>query len=202
MSRPVQRDLRRFNPAIVGKLEAQMWRSYYAGRHLRLARELAQMLRRQHHLSVLQSWVGAYHGAVAAFTFKAGKQGSDYRNALPSLLAYFHLIRRTGNILFDVQRAATLELAWWIVHRDRAHYPPGAVGSACAEAAAAVYQLPLDATREHGRLRAAAMLLRDSREEAGGVSAADWRAVESLLRQSYQALSSAVQDPGAASAQE
>lgn len=189
---PVQRDLRRFDPATISRIETNMWRSYYAHQPLRLFHELAQMLRTQYQLTLLGAYVGAYYGASAAFTFKAGKQRSDYQRALPALRSYFEMIRRTGNIKFDVQRAASLELTWWIVHRDRAHYPPGAVEHACAQAAAAVYLLPLDATLKHGSLRAAAMMLRDAKDEAGGLSEADWVAVESLLRQSYQALSAVV----------
>jgi len=43
-------------------------------------------------------------------------------------------------------------------------------------------------TLEHGQLRAQAMLLRDAREEAGGVTDADWATIESLLHRSYLSL--------------
>jgi hypothetical protein len=123
-----------------------------------------------------------------------GKQRSDYEKALPALQAYFALIRHTGNIDFDAQRAANLELEWWIVHRERASYPPGALGRACAEAAAAVYQIPVNSALKHGQLRAEAMLIRDTRADAGGLTEADWADIASLLHQSYQALRRAVSD--------
>jgi len=43
-----------------------------------------------------------------------------------------------------------------------------------------------NATREHGRLRAQAMLLRDAHAEAGDMTDADWAIIESMLHQSYQ----------------
>ncbi|SCU75952.1 conserved hypothetical protein [Cupriavidus necator] len=49
-----------------------------------------------------------------------------------------------------------------------------------------------NATREHGRLRAQAMLLRDTRAEAGDMTDADWATIESMLHQSYQSLSHVV----------
>ena len=101
--------------------------------------------------------------------------------------------------------ASTRELLAWLMKREglevhtfgdpRAFlesYPPGALASACAEAAASLYMVPADATLEHGRLRAEAMLLRDARQEAGSVSDADWATIESLLHRSYLSLAYAV----------
>ena len=189
---PLQRDLRRFDPVALGTLETTMWQSYYGRQRMALFSELAEMLRTQYQFPWLRSYLGAYHGAAAAFTFKEGKQRSDYQKALPALQAYFGLIRNTGNIGFDAQRAAALELEWWIVHRERDRYPSGALGQACAEAAATVYQVPVNSTLQHGQLRAEAMIIRDTRAEVGEVTEADWTAIASLLRQSYQALHSAV----------
>jgi hypothetical protein len=111
---------------------------------------------------------------------------------LPALKTYFTLIRNTGNRRFDVEHTAALELEWWIVHRQRDHYPPGALAGACAAAAAALYMVPANSTSEFGRVRAQAMLLRDAREEAGSVTENDWATIESLLRQGYVSLGHAV----------
>jgi hypothetical protein len=139
---PLHRDLSRFDPIATGTLETKIWRSYYDRQHVALFLELAQTLRTQYHFPWLRSYVGAYYGASAAFTFKEGKERSDYEKALPALQTYFSLIRNTGNRDFDVSRTTALELEWWIVHRQRERYPPGALGSACAEAAASLYRVP------------------------------------------------------------
>ncbi|MFT0171128.1 hypothetical protein ACLKMY_19270 [Paraburkholderia mimosarum] len=194
---PLHRDLSRFDPIATGTLETKVWHSYYDRQHVALFLELAQILRTQYHFPWLRSYVGAYYGASAAFTFKEGKERSDYEKALPALQTWFSLIRNTGNRDFDVPRTTALELEWWIVHRQRERYPPGALGSACAAAAASLYKLPVGSTLEHGQLRAQAMLLRDAREEAGSVTDADWATIESLLQRSYLSLGHAVTSPNA-----
>jgi hypothetical protein len=45
---------------------------------------------------------------------------------------------------------------------------------------------------EHGRLRAEAMTIRDTRAEAGGVTEADWARIDALLHASWQSLHKAV----------
>lgn len=189
---PLHRDLSRFDPIATGTLETQMWRSYYDRRPVSLFLELAQTLRTQYHLPWLRSYVGAYYGASAAFTFKDGKARSDYEKALPALQTYFHLIHNTGDRDFDIARTTKLELEWWIVHREHERYGPDSLANACAEAAASLYMVSANDTREHGRLRAQAMLLRDARAEAGDMTDTDWATIESMLHQSYQSLSHAV----------
>jgi hypothetical protein len=191
---PLRRDLRQFDPAAVGALETKMWRSYYDREPVALYEQLAETLRTQYHFPPLRSYLGAYHAASAAFTFKDGKRRSDYEKALPALRAYFAVIYHTGNIDFDVERAAAMELKWWIVHRDRADYPAGSLGQACAEAAATLYGLSVDRTLEHGRLRAEAMVIRDTRADRAGVTEVDWAAIETLLHRSYASLHQAYSD--------
>lgn len=185
---PLHRDLRGFDPIALGNLETAMWRSYYNRQPVRLFFQLSEMLRTQYHFPVLRSYLGAYHAARAAFLFKEGKSRADYEKALPSLMEYFSEIHRTGDIDFDVHQASKVELEWWIVHRDRGKYPPDALGRACAEAAAAVYQISPDSALEHGRLRAAAMVIRDSCQLAGVVNEQNWGEIDGLLQGCYRSL--------------
>jgi hypothetical protein len=185
---PFHRDLRQFDPKETAALETRMWRSYYDHASAQLFLELAELLRSQFHFPLLRSYRTAYFAARAAFIFKDGHSRADYAQALPSLDSYFGAIGSIGNISFNVQRVAQLELEWWIVHRDRNDYPPGALQQACAEAAAALYQVPVDSTMEHGRLRAAAMIIRDARAASGEVTDKDWLLIESLLEGSYESL--------------
>src|SRR5439155_880956 len=75
----------------------------------------------------------AYYAANAAFVFKQGKQRADYEKALPDLLKFYSEIRKLSDIPFDVDRAARLELEWWIIHRQRAQHAPGDLDKAKAE---------------------------------------------------------------------
>ncbi|WP_427308921.1 hypothetical protein [Cupriavidus sp. H39] len=152
----------------------------------------AQTPRTQYRFPWLRSYVGAYYGASAAFTFKEGKPRSDYEKALPALRTYFTLIPTR-----ETATSMSLEPPVWnwnggscIGMHER--YGPDALTNACAEAAASLYMVAANATREHGRLRAQAMLLRDARAEAGDMTDADWKIIESMLHQSYQSLSHAV----------
>lgn len=193
---PFHRDLRQLNPEETGKLETAMWRSYYDREPVQLFFQLAELLRTQFQFPLLRSYRTAYFASRAAFVFKDGSNRREYEQALPYLESYFGAIRGIGNLEFNVQRAARLELEWWIVHRERDRNPPGALDRACAEAAAALYQVSPDSTREHGRLRAAAMIIRDARAASGNVSEKDWMLIESLLCECYRSLQKAVSPPG------
>ncbi len=185
---PLHADLRGFNPVSLGERETEMWRAYYERKPVLLFFELSQILRSQFGFPPLRSILGAFHASRAAFVFKDGKSRSDYELALPMLREYFSEIHRTGNIDFDVRRAASAELEWWIVHRERGRYPADALGRACAEAAAALYLVPPESALEHGNLRAAAMVVRDTCAAAGGVAEENWRQIDTLLVECYESL--------------
>jgi hypothetical protein len=185
---PVNTDLRQFDPVALGKLETDMWRSYYDRKPFKLFFELTEMLRTQYKFPWLRSYLGAYYATKAAFVFKDGKQRADYEKALPALESYFATIRRTGNIPFEVPNAAKLELEWWIVHRQREQYGKAALDTACADAAAAIYLVSPDSTLEHGRLRADAMVIRDDQAAAGGVREEEWAQIDRLLQGCYRSL--------------
>ncbi len=185
---PLDQDLQQFNPVELGRLETAMWRSYYDRKPVKLFFELAEMLRTQYKFPWLRSYLGAYYAAKAAFVFKDGKQRSDYEKAVPVLESYFAAIHRTGDIEFDVPYAAKVELEWWIVHRERERYGKEALDKACADAAAAIYLVSPDSTLEHGRLRADAMVIRDTQAAAGGVREENWRQIDGLLQACYRSL--------------
>ncbi|MDX6498324.1 MAG: hypothetical protein QOG23_1584 [Blastocatellia bacterium] len=189
---PRTTQMREFNPDEVAHLETAMWRSYYDKQRLQLFNQLAKLLRLQYGLSQLKSNQVAYYGANAAFVFKQGQQRSDYEKALPDLLKFYGAIRKMSDIPFDVDRAARLELDWWIIHRQRDQHAPGDLAKALAELQAEIYHVPVDRVLEHGRLRAEAMTLRDTQAEKGGVTEADWTRINELLKESWGSLAKAV----------
>src|SRR5262245_19185743 len=189
---PRSSKLRDFDPDEIARLETGMWRSYYAKDRVKLFTQLTELLRSQYHMPFATSNAVAYQAAKAAFVFKEGKKREDYEKALPYLIKYYQTIRDGGDIDFDVERAAKLELEWWIVHRQRARHEPGDLDRALAELPAEIYRMPVDRFMEHARLRAEAMTLRDQKAEAGGVTEEDWKKIEELLRASWQSLWKAV----------
>jgi hypothetical protein len=184
--------LREFDPDEVARLETAMWRSYYRKQRLQLFNQLSELLRTQYNMPLVRSNQAAYYAAEAAFVFKKGKQRSDYEKALPELIKFYQSLRQMSDIPFDVDRAAQLELEWWIIHRERAQHPPGDLDRALAELQAEIYHVPVERLMEHGRLRAEAMTIRDTRAEAGGVTEADWARIDQLLHQSWRSLATAV----------
>src|SRR5207249_7820067 len=184
--------MREFDPDEVARLETAMWRSYYDKQRLRLFNELSELLRTQYHMPLIRSNSTAYYAANAAFVFKQGKQRADYEKALPDLLNFYIEIRKLSDIPFDVDRAARLELEWWIIHRQRAQHAPGDLDKALAELQAEIYQVPIERVMEHGRLRAEAMTIRDTKAEHSGVTEADWARINELLKESWRSLAKAV----------
>jgi len=189
---PRTTEMRTFDPDEVARLETAMWRSYYEKQRLQLFNQLSELLRTQYHMPLVRSKEVAYYAANAAFVFKSGKQRADYEKALPDLIKFYGAVRTMSDIPFNVDRAARLELEWWIIHRQRAQHPPGDLDKALAELQAELYQTPVAKLQEHGRLRAEAMTIRDTKAEAGGVTEADWARINDLLKQSWRSLAQAV----------
>jgi hypothetical protein len=184
--------LRAFDADEVARIETAMWRSYYDKQQVRLFNQLTELLRSQYNMPLIRSNRVAYHAAKAAFVFKNGRQRSDYEKALPDLVEFYTAVRTVSDTPFDVNRAARLELEWWIIHRERAKHAEGELARALAELQAELYHVPVEKLMEHGRLRAEAMTIRDTRAEADGVSEEDWKRIDVLLRDSWRSLSVAV----------
>lgn len=187
--------LREFDADEVARLETAMWRSYYEKERLRLFRQLSELLRTQFNMPLVRSNRVAYYAADAAFVFKKGKQRSDYEKALPALTKFYESVRKMSDIPFDVNRAAGLELEWWIIHRERARHAAQDLARALAELQAEIYRVPVERLTEHAALRADAMTIRDTKAEQGGVTEADWARIDELLHRSWRSLSAAVKNP-------
>ncbi len=189
---PRQHSLKGFDPKVVARLETDMWRSYYAKERVKLFRQLAELMRSQYGMPFATSNAVAYQAAQAAFAFKEGKKREDYEKALPALVKFYQAIHDGADVNFDVDKAAKLELEWWIIHRQRNKYSLEDLNKSLAELPAEVYRVPADRLMEHARLRQEAMTIRDKSAEAGGVTEADWKKIEELLLASWQSLHTAV----------
>jgi hypothetical protein len=184
--------LREFDADEVARLDTAMWRSYYSRQRVRLYGQLTELLRTQYRLPFWRSNAVAYRAAKAAFVFKDGHSRADYERALPDLLGFYKSIRSVSDTDFDPERAAKLELEWWIVHRERRAHAPGDLERALADLQAELYRVPAERLMEHARLRAEAMEIRDTKAEQGGVTEDDWKRIDELLHQSWRSLHAAV----------
>jgi hypothetical protein len=189
---PRSTSLRDFDPDEVARLDTAMWRSYYSRQRLRLFAQACELLRTQYRLPFWRSNAVAYRAAKAAFVFKDGHSRADYERALPDLLSFYRSLRSVSDTDFDPERAARLELEWWIVHRERKQHAPGDLERALAGLASELYRVPAERVAEHARLRAEAMEIRDTKAEQGGVTEDDWHRIDELLHQSWRSLHAAV----------
>ena len=189
---PRRTPMRDFDADEVARLETAMWRSYYSRERVKLFRELAELLRTQYRLPLLRSNAVAYRAARAAFVFKDGRARADYERALPDLVNFYASVRAVSDTDFDVERAARLELEWWIVHRERRRHAPGDLERALADLQAELFRVPAERLAEHARLRAEAMEIRDTKADAGGVNEEDWQRIDELLHGSWRSLHAAV----------
>lgn len=189
---PRSAKMRAFDPDEVARLETAMWRSYYGKEKFKLYMQLTELLQTQYNLPFVRSNAVAYQASRAAFVFKDGASRAEYERALPYLVSFYDAIRRVSDIPFDVDRAARLELEWWIIHRERKSHQPGDLDRALAELPAEIYGVPAERLMEHARLRAEAMTIRDTKAGAGGVTERDWARIDELLHASWRSLYQAV----------
>ena len=189
---PRQTSLREFDADEVARLETAMWRSYYSRERVKLFAQLAELLRTQYRLPFWRSNAVAYRAAKAAFVFKDGHGRADYERALPNLNSFYNSIRTVSDTDFDVERAARLELEWWIVHRECRRHAPGDLERALADLQAEIFGVAPEPLAEHARLRAEAMEIRDTKADAGGVTEEDWRRIDELLHGSWRSLHAVV----------
>src|ERR1700749_2630571 len=188
--------LREFDADEVARLDTAMWRSYSSRQRARLFAQASELLRSQYRLPFWRSNAVAYRAAKAAFVFKDGHSRADYERALPDLVSFYKSIRSVSDTDFDPERAAKLELEWWIVHRGRKQHARGDLERALADLEADLSRAPAERLMEHARLRAEAMVIRDTKAEQGGVTEDDWKRIDELLHQSWRSLHAAVNSPG------
>jgi hypothetical protein len=192
LNRSYKVDIRAFDADEVASLDTAMWRSYYSGQRVKLFGELGDLLESQFHFPFWRRQLVAFYAAKSAFVFKDGKSRGDYETALPDLKRFYGEIHDVSTTDFDVDRAAKLELEWWIVHRQREQHAANDLGNALAAGAAAIYNVPEGELAEYGDLRARAMEIRDTKAESGGVTEDDWQQIDYLLHGSWRSLHSVV----------
>lgn len=190
---PRRADFRQFDPVATGRLDSDMWRSYYERKPAKLFWQLARSLRVQFHAGFWGSFPMAYRAAKAAFTFKDGRSRDDYARALPDLERYFAAINSLSLTPFNPKTAARDELEWWIIRREPKLHTTADWERLIASVAAEIYGLPAERLTDYARLRVEAMVLRDQR--GSNISEQDWAEITSLLERSWSELAAAVRPP-------
>jgi len=184
-------DLRTFNPDTFAKLDADMWVAYYNHQFLRLFRLLLKLNYTHFHPNLLLTMRAAYHSAVAAMIFRKTRGNEDKKKIIKHLTQFYLLLSRHNALTFNYQKAAQLELEWWLVDRYPDRYKISRA-VALTNGMAAIYNVPASRLKVYGEKRAAAMeLLGDYHQDT--TTPVDWQKLRKLLRESYNGLHDAVQ---------
>lgn len=187
---PRRASLRSFDPATMGRLEADMWHCYYDKRYFGLAWDLWQTARGQYGFSPLDSLRLARHAALAAKAAQPVQtRDQAYAHALPDLIDYYRIICRSTGTEDQAEDLADAELNWWVLRREGVGVKR--YGEAVAAATALLYDLPENVVHDSAMLRAEMMDYRDQRRE-GLMTAEDWRYIAQRLGDSYTLLLQAV----------
>ena len=180
-----------------------MWKAYYRRQPARLFGLLVRANREQ----AAASWPRAIAAAAllargAAAFGRTGWSGAGSDAAERDDAAYLRDIVRGYQLLglpesVDADEVARRELRWWVVRREIGLAAGDAAGYAIANLYAELYDVPVSAVAEAGRLRGQAAEVRGRGATADpdgptGRGAAYWPEVRRLLIASYRSLKAAV----------
>lgn len=177
----MKRSLRDFNPVKVAALDTAMWRAFYNHQFIRLATLLFRLFRTQFGSGRLRTFRIAYFSSRAAVVFRI--YGNRDR-ALAFLVKFFKEINEISRENFNPEKAASLELEWWFVHRDPQNHPKDLARS-LAETMAELYGVDPESLLDYGHARALAMHERDGKTP-------NWDKIREYLNDSYRALKHSV----------
>lgn len=188
---PWTADARNFDIQEAARLETEMWRAYYDKQPLEVARHCVQLLRLQG-FTPAKAVLTAGYAARAAQTFKTGRSRADYVKALPALRAYFEEITQAAGLPGDPKTLATLELDWWVIHRERGWPGESALARKIAETTAELYGADLEKMMPYAEARARAMLERSEWGSQRPLTEREWNKIRNRLVLSYANLSRVV----------
>ena len=183
----------RFEPDRLALFELRMWKAYYRRQPARLFGTLVLALREQATIS----WPRALYAAGLLTRAAVGfaRATGDYDRFAPDIARGYRALGLPPSV--DLETVAHEELRWWVVRREIGLAAGTAAGESIARLYAALYEVPLAAVSEAGRLRGVAAEVRDRGATADpdgpqGEGQAYWPEVARLLGESYRSLSRAV----------
>ena len=177
-----------FDPDRVATLERDGWRAYYDRRWLRLLRLIVTLCQEQFHIPFPLSIVAAYHATRASLAW--APVDHDIQTVQRWYARFYRLARRYSGLQFDVQRVASLELEYNIVHREIVGRPDKEPFiDTLTRLHSAMFGLSLAQARESAEQRVMANTIVD--RITSGTSTdieADWRAIHAALSRCYRSI--------------
>jgi hypothetical protein len=182
-------DLKQFDYKEVGKIDAEMWRSYYNRQFLKLFWQLLKLTKNQLGLNWWITLRIAFYAGWAAADYRINRKNVNQDRVRNNLIKFYKVV--SGHVIepFDHVKAGEFELAWWDIHRSSYKNNPKLERS-LAEAAAAMYNISPNKLKEYAHYRAIAMIL--PRHVGDKKNETDWHEVRALLVKSWRSLHSVV----------
>lgn len=160
---------RMFDPVAVGRAECAAWAAYYRREWVPFLRAAVTMVRAGFDMPRWRSLLGAWL-VLRANQLWAPYPANDPDGARAAMRRFYTLVVRSGWSGFDPDRAATLEVEWWRVHREHQHdtrVTQAQLVDALTALYADVYGLPASAVAPAAALRVDAMEVSDRWVAAG-----------------------------------
>jgi len=111
------RSMQGFDPRLVARYEKENYVAYYQKRWLKLLQASVGMVKEAFGLSPWQAVYAAYLVARAEIAF-APFPDNDLPTAESYMRRFYTFIKEIHRADFDVERAARLDVRWWVVHRQ------------------------------------------------------------------------------------
>jgi hypothetical protein len=185
----------RFDPVKVGKYETENWVAYYQKDWLKLLQVSAGMVKESFKLSLPQAIYGAY--LVGRAEIAAAPADNDIPLAEAYMRRFYAMVKQAHAGKYDVEKAAALEVKWWIVHRELFGKTENeSLIEALQNLYVEIFQIDCSRVRRAAERRAEAMIYSDQWVNEGRQNDSPLIGqIEIALIASYAALKEAVQSP-------
>lgn len=185
--------MRNFDPQKIAYYEKENYVAYYQRDWLKLVRVSVGMVKETFGLNWLQAAYAAYLVVRAEIAFAPYPQ-NDVPQAKRYMRQFYSFIQNVHHLHLDLDRAAELELNWWIAHRKLFGNPDNQeLVDALADIYALAYGVNRDRLLDAARYRAQGMLYSDYWVNQGKAPNSPLLAQEEkTLCDSYVALKSAI----------
>lgn len=189
---PSSRTAESFDAARYGRLESDMWRAYYERNTITLYFLSATFLREFFQLGYVSSMKNAWRATWAAYHFSKSTQHQQYEELIPGLEKYYSDICESIKRKCDAGKLASLEINWWVIHRELSHHGPGELSEALAKTAAELYGIPKEKLLNFGQMKTEAMVLRKKAFYERTITSLDWDEIARLLEKAANELQLAI----------
>lgn len=177
-----------FDPDRLAYFEAAGWRAYYDRKWLSVLRLMLQLFGEQFHIPFPRSLLAAYYITRASLAWAPADHDED--KTLSYLKKYYRIARRYSDLPFDSDRAAELELDYWVVHRKLLGRSDTAdLVETMTRLHSEIFGLPPGQTRPSAEYRVRAVVVVDRITSGQSTdNPGDWAVIEDTLHRCYRSL--------------